>query len=146
VAALTGAAVDLLGGEVLRGAEELSGARERGCHCVEALAMPKSASFAVPVRVEEDVARLHVAMHDARRDGPRRAPRGRRRRSSRPPSARARRVPRPVGQRLALDELHHEVQRPVRLARIEDGHCVRVDEPRRRPRLVEEALAPGGSR
>jgi len=50
----------------------------------------------------------------------------------------------PIRERLAVDELHHEVQRPIRLTGVEDRHGVGMDETRRRPGLLEEPLASGG--
>ena len=51
---------------------------------------------------------------------------------------------RAVGERLAVDVLHHDERPPVvGLARVVDADDVRVREPRREPGLAQEALAEG---
>ena len=54
---------------------------------------------------------------------------------------RARLAGEPLGERLAVDQLHRDVVATVRGADLVDGDDVRVREPRHRARLAQQALA-----
>ena len=154
-----GAAVDrlaerLLGRHVLDLALEHARRWCRSATRSRAFAMPKSMSFATPLRADEDVLRRDVAVDDAeelarrvRRSScaacspPHASARMRRTtpvRDRRRPCARQRAMQ--LRERVAVDLLHHEVEDVVLLAEVEDLRDVRVLDARRDARLVEEHL------
>ncbi len=117
-------AADLLGGDVVGGAERAAGA-ERGCRVAEVAAEPEVGKIDMPVLVEQHVRRLHVAMHETTGvSGVERA-----RDLLHDPNGPGR-LERPAAQHdlqvAADDEAHHDVELPVDLARVVDRHHVRM--------------------
>ncbi len=131
-------AADLLGGDVVGGAERAAGA-ERGCRVAEVAAQPEVGKIDMPVLVEQHVRRLHVAMHETTGvSGVERA-----RDLLHDPNGPGR-LERPAAQHdlqvAAHDEAHHDVELPVDLARVVDRHHVRMLQRRSHPRLRQKPL------
>ena len=131
-------AADLLGRDVVGGAERAAGA-ERGCGVAEVAAQPEVGQVDVAVLVEQHVRGLHVTVHQSTGvsgvEGARdllHDPDG--------PGG----LERPAAQHdlqvAADDEAHHDVQLPVDLARVVDRHHVRMLQRRRHPRLRQKPL------
>ena len=102
-------------------------------------ARPKSSSF-TPLRGEEDVRRLQIAVHDAA------AVQRRQRRQDR--QLRRRRLGdghgpagQPLGERLAVEQFHAEERLPLVFADVEQLADVRMADGSRGARLAKEALA-----
>ena len=128
----------LLGREVPQGADDEPGRGEAVGEVVEPLGDAEVGELGVAARVEEDVGRLDVAVHDAAGVGGAE----RRQHLGRDPHrlvlGQLSTIGHRLGERRAVDELHHDEQLAVRLAGVEDGDGVRVGEPGRRPRLADE--------
>ena len=131
-------ATDLLWREVVERADHLPGV---GGVAAELLGHAEVRQVDVPVRVDEHVARLDVAVDEA-------APMGRIQRLRDPAEDRERVLgsehafaPKDRLEVAPFDVAHGQVQLPALLARLVDRHDVRVVERRGQPRLLEEAPA-----
>ena len=126
----------LLGSQVCRGAEH--GARQGQARGLDSPCDPEVRDLEHAVAPEQEVLRLHVPMDEARVVGVlerrgRLAPEPGRLVGLEPAAPREQ-----VGDRLAVDELHHDVRPALVLARVEDPDDVRVRQPRREPGLAQE--------
>ena len=133
---------NLLGGEVLRCADELAGAGQVGREVAEAFGDPEVGQLHRPAGAEEDVARLDVAVDDPRGVG--RAQRGQHGRGDGECLVDVERavLGKPGGHRRAVDQLHHQVEIAVGLPGVEHCNGVGMGEARRRAGLADEPLPP----
>ena len=140
-APIDGFARRLLGAHEVRGAHDLP----RIGHGARVLPAVRDAEVghqcAARARLEQDVVRLHVAVHDAAPvrvgERPRHLAQDARRLGRREGTARAN----PLAQRLALDVAHDEEDEAAGLADAMDGDDVRVREAGRHAGLADEPLA-----
>ena len=105
-----------------------------------ARAIPKSDSFTWPWRVDQDVRRLHVPVHDAGRVGGGQRVRGLTDQRGGLVGRQGAVVPDQLREGDVLDVLHHQPLLLVLDHEVEDRHHVRMVEPRGEPRLALGAL------